>query len=260
MKSLRSLLWLLLFFSGLTGVVFPCLYLYTASQLPQLESEYDLEKLLRLSIEGERRSVRAGRADDLGRSYDWPKPEFARLPHDLIALYISEMGCPNFFRTPREDGLSWAWREFAGMFGADPPGDGSCERYLALRLASAIGIQGDLQLAVASNKIHAFMQKDELVAYDFGSMWFEQGVIGVEDAAWELYRKKLSDLTLAELAEFTLALPIHGYYGELKTCKNASIIKKNRNVILDRLGAQGLVAPATIATAQQAPVACLRSP
>src|SRR4051812_24795863 len=103
MRSLRSFLWILMFLVGLTGVLIPAVYLYTASQIPQLESEYDLETHLRFSIEGERMSIRAGRADDEKRSHDWKKPEYAAVPHDLVQLYLSQLGCGQFLSTPRED-------------------------------------------------------------------------------------------------------------------------------------------------------------
>lgn len=257
---MRSFLWILLFLVGLTGVLIPVVYLYTAAQLPQLESEYDLQTHLRNTIEGERMSTRAGRADDEKRSNDWQKPEFAKMPHDLIALYISQLGCPNFFRTPREDGLRWAWRMMSGLWGAQLEGDGWCEKYFASRLANNLGVKGKLQLTVGAHKIHAFLAKDELVAYDFASMRFNRGIVGIDDAAWELYRKKLQDMNLAELAEFTLALPMHGYFADLQTCRNASLIKQNRNFILEALGRQGLVAPDKVKDAVKAPVACLNVP
>lgn len=257
---MRTVAWIVLFLIGLTGVVVPSVYLYTASQLPRLESEYDLETHLRMSIEGERMSIRAGRYDDENRSHKFAKPEFAKLPHDLIALYISQMGCPSFFRTPREDGGRWAWRLAASIAGVELEGDGWCEKYLARRIAGALGIKGTLQTTVAANKLHTFLQKDELVAWDFSSMYFERGIVGVNDAAWELYRKDLNDMTLPELAEFTLALPIHGYYQDLRECKNASLIKQNRDAILTQLGNQGLVPPEKVRDALRAPVACLRVP
>jgi len=256
----RTIVWLVLFLVGLSGVVIPGVYFHTASQLPRLESEYDLETHFRLSIEGERMSIRAGRYEEPARSHKFEKPEFARLPHDLIALYISQMGCANFFRTPREEGPAWGWRMLVGLMGVQPDGDGRCERYLALRLAQTLGIRGDLQTTVAANKIHGFLQKDQLIAYDLATMYFDRGVVGVEDATWELYGKAPEDLDLAELAEFTMALPIHGYYQALKECKNAAIIKQNRDYILDLLGSHALVPPEKIEAAKQRGVACLGVP
>lgn len=257
---MRTIIWIVLFLIGLAGVVLPSIYLYTASQLPQLESEYDLETHLRLSIEGERMSIRSGRYEDEQRSHKFEKPDFTRLPHDLVAVYISQMGCPRFFTTPREDGPRWAWRMVAGLMGGELDGDGWCERYLAIQLAHALGIKGELQITVAAHKIHGFLQKDQLIAYTFASMYFDRGVVGVNDAAWELYRKDISKFDLAELAEFTLALPIHGYYQDIKDCKNASITKVNRDHILNTLGNHALVPPDKVSAALKRGVACLQVP
>lgn len=243
---------------GVAGVVLPSIYLYLASGLPQVESEYALETHLRLSVEGERTSIRAGRYQEHARSARFEKPDFAKLPHDFIALYISQMGCSTFFRTPREEGGKWALRMLGGLVGSHPPGDGGCERWLAMRLATAIGVRGNVERSIAANKLHGFLQKDQLVAYDLATIHFDRGVVGVEDAAWEIYRKRVDQMDLAELAEFTLALPVHGFYRELKDCKNPVMIKHNRDVILNRLAADALVSQAKVKEAVTAPIACAK--
>lgn len=244
---------------GVAGVVLPSAYLYLAAGLPQVESEYELETHLRLAIEGERTSIRAGRYEEDARSHRFERPEFAKLPHDFIALYISQMGCSTFFRTPREEGGKWALRMVGGLVGSHPSGDGWCERWLSLRLASAIGVRGNVEQTIAGNKLRGFLQKDQLVAYDLATIHFDRGVVGVEDAAWEIYRKRVDQMDLAELAEFTLALPVHGYYRELKTCKNPVMIKHNRDVILNRLVDDALVSQAKVKAALTAPIACVKS-
>jgi hypothetical protein len=254
----RAFIWTSLFLLGLSGVVLPAFYLYTASKLPRLESEYDLESLLRLSVEGERLSSRAGQNHREHRPVKFARPDFARLPRDLVALYISRAGCPTFFQTPREDGPRWGWRLVKSLMNSGMRGDGECERYVSMRLAVALGIKGNMERTVAANKVHAILQKDQLVAWDFATMYFERGVVGVEDAAWELYRKEVVEMTLAELAEFALALPIYGYYDDLKSCRNASLIKQNRDQLLKRLSAQSLVPADHAKAAGDAPVACLK--
>ncbi len=246
------------FLLGLVGVLFPVIYLYTASKLPQLESEFDLESHFRNSVEGERISLQAALSEKAPRPVKFERPDFSTFPKDLVALYISEMGCPTFFESPREEGPRWGWRLFTGMVtGAMPEGDGACERYLALRLVWGMGIREQLDRTVAANKLRAVLQKDELVAYDLDTMRFERGVVGVRDAAWSLYKKELKNLDLAELAELMLALPIHGYYSQVKECRNASIIKQNRDHILRSLARRGLVSKDRAEQATAAPVACL---
>ncbi|NOJ92969.1 hypothetical protein D7W82_13150 [Corallococcus sp. CA049B] len=258
---MKTVFWLFMFLVGLAGVVIPITYLYTASKLPRLESEFDVESQLRHRIEGDRMSVLAGRMDQGIRdrsSVTFTRPDFSRMPKDLVALYIRQMECPTYFQTPREDGRAWAWRLFAGVtLGKAPPGDGACERRLAMRIAREMGIEGDLQLSVAAHRLHAFFQKDQLVAYDLSIIRFERGVIGVEDAARKLFHRELGELQLSELAELQLALPPYGYYGDIKACKNGSLIRQNRDLLLQDLAGYALVSEERARNAIAQPVACL---
>ncbi|MFP2933689.1 transglycosylase domain-containing protein [Pyxidicoccus sp. 3LG] len=257
---MKSLLWIVLFLLGLAGVIIPLSYLYTASKLPPMESEGDVAKQLKHSIEGERMSLRAGQYEKSPRPITFTPPDFSRLPKDLVALYIRHMGCPRYFQTPREDGPAWAWRLFTGvMTGGQPPGDGGCERILSMNIAYGLGIKGDVSQSVAAHRLHSFMQKDQLIAYDLSIIYFERGVVGVEDAAYTLFKRELSELRLSELAELQLALPPFGYYWDLKTCKNATVIRQNRDMLLEDLAGWKLVSEANARNAMAEPVFCTRS-
>jgi hypothetical protein len=252
----KTLLWLVLFLIGLAGVVMPALYLHASSKLPQLETEFDLEKQLRHSIEGERMSLQAGTFGPK-RPIDYKKPDFSRLPKDLVALYISQLGCPTYFQTRREDGAKWAWRLFSvATLGTEPPGDGACERIIATRLAMALGISGSLELAVAANRLHSFLQKDQLIAYDLSTLYFDRGVVGVEDAAHKMFGRELDTLKLPELAELALTLPPHYMYAETLVCRNAALIRQNRDVLLADLAGFKLVTEERVRTAMAQPVIC----
>ena len=50
----------------------------------------------------------------------------------------------------------------------------------------------DLQVAVAADRVHRFLAKDQLVAFDLHSMWFDHGVIGVETASEVVMQKPLT--------------------------------------------------------------------
>ncbi len=254
---MKSLFWIILFMLGLAGVIIPATYLYTASKLPPLESEFDVEKQLKHSIEGERMSLRAGQSERNPRPITFTRPDFTRLPKDVVAFYIRHLGCPRYFQTPREDGPQWAWRLFVGAaVGTQPPGDGGCERILAMRLANRLGVNGDIALSVAAHRLHAFMQKDQLIAYDLATIYFDRGIVGVEDAALSLFGRELPDLRLSELAELQLALPPFGYYWDLKQCKNATIIRQNRDMLLEDLASWKLVGEERARNAMREPVFC----
>lgn len=253
---MKTLLWLVLFLIGLAGVVLPAIYLHAASKLPQLETEFDLEKQLRHSIEGERMSLQAGLADR-SRPIAYARPDFSRLPKDLVALYISQLGCPTYFQTRREDGAKWAWRLFSVVaFGTEPPGDGACERRIAARLVTALGISGALEQAVAANRLHSFLQKDQLIAYDLSTLYFDRGVVGVEDAAFKVFGRELDTLKLQELAELALTLPPHDMYADALVCRNASLIRQNRDVLLADLAGFKLVTEERARTAMSQAVVC----
>ncbi len=237
----------------------PATYFYTASNLPPMASEFDIEKQLKHSIEGERISHQAGLAQRPKRPPTFTRPDFTKLPKDLVALYITQMGCPTYFQTPREDSTAWGWRLTSSVvLGSEPPGDGSCELLLARRIASKLGVKGNLALAVAAHKLRGFLQKDQLIAYDLAILWFERGVVGVEEAPRVLYGRELDTLELAELAELQLVLPPYGAWYDIKRCNNASLVRQNRDSLLVELANWKLITKERALNAMSQPVACLK--
>jgi hypothetical protein len=258
-KPLKPFVWIAVFLLGLSAVVAPLIYFYTAAQLPTLDSEFDLERLLKQSIESERKSVQIGQYERSKEPITFARPDFARLPKNLVALYITERGCPTYFQTPREEGYAWAKRMLLGLTNVEPEGsDGWCERLFALILARRIGAKGTLEEAVAAHKIHRFLKKDGLVAYDLHSIPLEPGVVGVEAGARALFKKTVSELSLAELAEYALALPPHSYWYQIRACQNPLLIKQNRDVVLDDLRRVALVPEDLARQAMRQQIACLK--
>lgn len=255
---MRGLVWFSLFVIGLFGVVVPAAYLYVASGLPQLESEFDVEKHLRLSVEGERMSLKYGQYQER-TDIKYARPDFQRLPKELVALFISQLGCPGYFKTPKEDGPRWSWRLLQlAVFGKELPGDGACEAYLADSLAVMVGVRGKFDRAVAAHKIHSALGKDQLVSYFLSAIFFERGVVGVDDASRALFGKEVAALELPQLAELMLALPPGYYYREVKQCQNAALLRINRDVALDQLVAHALLKPEQARQAKQSNVSCVR--
>jgi len=248
----RLALWIGLFALGLAGVVVPVLYQQLAAELPLLETEEDFEAL-------------RGAAASTGGSGDprgGPRPDrldFGRLPRDLVAAYVSQSGCPGYFQSPREDGLPWLSRMLAGLWGIELAGDGKCERLFAMRIAGSLRLGRGPSRWVAANKIHRLLQKDELIANDLSTVALEPSVIGVGAAAKVLFRKQLQELQLSEIAELMLALPPYELYDELKKCRNASVIRQNRDYQLSMLVSHALVPGERVSSAQSHPVACTRN-
>lgn len=259
MRSLRGCFLVVVLVGIAVGVVGPAIWLYTLSNLPNaIDSELDIETHLRQSIESERQSVELPKRPSERQSVKWERPDFGKLPKNLIAFYITETGCPTYFQTPREDGWAWTKRELAMVVqGRMLDGDGACELIFARRLARRLGAVTPMQLAVASDRIHRFLQKDQLVAFDLHAMQFDHGMIGVEAASKWLMQKPLNELNLAELAEFQLAIPPWDYWEEIKKCQNASLVRESRDTLLSRLAMVGLISEEMAKTASAQPVRCL---
>lgn len=258
MRALRSLVLISLFLAAILAVIGCGWWLLTGSQLPNpVEAEIDLETFLRQSIESDRQSVQGIRRPSERQSVKWPRPEFAKLPKNLVALYITEWDCPTYFQTPREDGWPWLKRVLNSARGVSAAGDGACELMFARRLSARLGAVTPSQLAVQADRIHSFLKKDQLVAYDLHSMRFDQGVIGVEAAARVLMQKELLDLSLPELAELQLAIPPYNFWGDIRQCSNAAKIRQARDMLLQNLINAALVSEEQGRAAMAQPVRCM---
>jgi hypothetical protein len=260
---LRSFLWISFLAVLLVGVLVPALYFRAVYKLPALETHFDLDNLLKPSIEGERASYASGTMDkEDPERLRYHRPDFATLPKELVAFYITELGCPTFFQTPREEGLAWGWRLFSALlFSRQPSGDGWCERTFSYRLADAIYIKDPLERMAAAHRMHRFLQKDQLVAYDLATLRVgRRGIVGVEDISRALFNGRApEELDLSELAELSLALPPHGYFRELDTCSNAGLMRQARDILLGRLAQAALIPTERMRAAQAEPVSCMRN-
>lgn len=261
MRSLKTLFKLLLGITVLGAfvafVLVPAVYLYTMSNLPNpIDSAEDINRYLKQSIESERQSIELPRPVNERRPVDWPPPDFSKLPKHLIALYITTTGCPSYFQSPREEGWPWNRRLLAILRGQMLDGDGACELIFARNLARRMELKSDLQLAVGADRIHRFLRKDELVAYDLHSQWFDHGIIGVERASEELMQKPLTELTLSELAELQLAIPPWGFWEDILECRNEAQIRKSRDTLLIQLAEWGHISDEMARSAMTQPVRC----
>ncbi len=218
------------------GIVVPASWLYTAANLPnEIESAADVELHLRQSIESERQSVELTRSPNRRESVKWPRPDFSALPRNLIALYITQWGCPEYFQSPREEGWPWLKRLLLRSQDLYLPGDGGCELIFSRNLARRLQATSAMQVTVASDRIHRYLSKDELVAFDLTALWFRKDVIGVEKASRVLFQKQLTELSLAELAELELVLPPLSFWQAVYDCSDPSLVKSGRDRVLSDL-------------------------
>jgi membrane peptidoglycan carboxypeptidase len=78
----------------------------------------------------------------------------------------------------------------------------------------------------------------------------------VDDAAYKLFGKELDALELSQLAELSLTLPPHGFYDPAVQCRNESMIRQNRDVLLADLADSKLVTVERARNAMAQPVTC----
>ncbi|MBX7112866.1 MAG: transglycosylase domain-containing protein [Myxococcaceae bacterium] len=258
---MKKALWVLLVFGFIVAVTAPLVYFSIKAQLPEMASELELYQLLKRSIEGERRAHALSLVTLEKKDITFERPDISRYPKHLVSLTLNERGCPRYFQTPRETGFPWAKRMVAFFFDNDTTGnDGWCEKVFGWDLAERIGADTHSKQVVATHVIHSFLTKDALLAYDLASTPFEDGVIGPEEAAHVLIGKKLNALSLAEMAEMALAMPPHGYWSQVKDCKNTVLLRQNRDVLIQRLRQAGLIPEDLAVNAQTQPLACTTRP
>ena len=214
-------------------------YQRAAADLPPLNSEFDVQNVLRGTIEGERRNLRSSAGTihpDEGIA--WPRPTLAAFPHDFVTIYLAVRECPTFFQTQRESNLKWAFRVFMKEeFHKSLAGrDGRCELGLAREIASHLRVAEGTASNIAAYRIRLIMTRDQMVAYDLAAMPIERGYFGVNDASRLLLRRDLKDLSLAELVELSVALPPFNRYEEVRDCRSLIDVKVTRDDLLSSLG------------------------
>ncbi len=243
-RALKTFIKLTLFLAVLAAItvfiVVPVVWLNTAANLPtEIESANDIEMHLRQTIESERQSIELRKPANHRDDVTWPRPDFARLPRLLIASVITETGCPGYFQSPREDGWPWMKRLAASTGNRMLDGDGACELIFAHRIAEYLGSKSGLSQMVASDRIHKFLKKEELVSFALAAEPFERGVIGIEATSLRVLQKPVTELSLAEIAELQLAIAPLGFHDTLMDCRDQTMLKNGRDRVLQDLAMVG---------------------
>jgi Transglycosylase len=253
-RALRAALVLATLAAALAALVSFALWTAAARGLPNpVDSALDVESALRISIESDRRGAQLAAAAPLRAPVRWDRPDASRLPRRLLELFVTETGCPGYLRTPAEEGWRFTWRVGARLaLGLELDGDGACELSFARMLARRLGATTELQQAVAADRIHRVLGKEELVAFNLQSVQLERGLVGVEDAAPALLQRALGELDDAELAELQLAIPPWALWDDVKHCANAPQLRQTRDQLLRRT-----LPPERARAAMARPLRCL---
>lgn len=262
MRALKTLIKLTVFVTLLAAIavflVVPAVWMRAASTLPnEIESANDIELHLRQNIESERQSIEIRKPANHRNDISWRRPDFARLPKLLVASVITQTGCPEYFQSAREDGWPWLKRLAASARGQILDGDGACELIFARRIAGYLQAKDQLPLLVASDRIHKFLKKEELVSFALeAEPFYERGVYGVEAISQRVLQKPVSALSLAELAELQLALAPLGFRETLVECKDQGLIKTARDRVLSELAMVGHITDEEMKKETAKPLTC----
>lgn len=258
MRRLRFALFLVVLLGLVVLVLAGSVWMYALATQPHaVETEHDIEAFLRNSFESERQSLQAMFHHKQREAVRWDKPDLGHLPPQLVNMYLSENGCPGYLKSEPEGAVAWSYRLLQAVRRHGVPGDGSCELDFARRIALQLGSTTALAETVTADRVRSILGKKKLVAYNLEGMWFERGIVGVEAASALLMQKPLGELDLGELAELAVALPPHEQWDNLKLCTNAALIRQNRDVILDGLVTNGIIARDAAKSAASQPVRCL---
>ncbi len=257
LRTLVSLVGLSLVAVALTVLVASGTWLYVAINLPNpIESQMDVEIMLRKNIESARQAAQGHKHHKEQVVVDWPRPDLKRLPKLLVDLMLLEEGCPGYLASPAEATPQWPKRVFYSLLDKGLPGEGQCELIFARALARKLDAKSTLEVGVAADRIHRFLSKEDLLAFNMESTEYTGGTVGPEAASLVLMDKKLSTLSLAEMVEFAIALPPDNFWDEINTCQNASLIKQTRDVVLRRAARGGLISLEQASMASAQPLRC----
>lgn len=233
-------------------------WLWVGSTLPlKVESAHDVESALRHSIESERQGQQAPMHRLERPGIHWQPTALSQLPPRLVASFLVAHDCPRFLQTPKVAGFNWARRIAAELRGAGPPGPGRCDYALSRALAHRLS-PGDSPFAttVFAHQLHHALTKEQLVAFLLSAVWFEPGLIGLDEAARVLLQRPLEELTLAEQAELALVVPPYSRWYDVKACANQPVLRQSRDLLLENLVAAQVIGPAEAKEAQELPMRC----
>jgi hypothetical protein len=256
----RNLFWVVVIIGGVLGVLVPGFYFNASSNLPSpLANRQQLLGLMRMQVESERMKVALGLPPKERGFVSWPDPDLARFPTDFTALFLSQNGCAPFLRAAPETKSRWATRVLRAAWGGASDGNvgGRCKYLFASRIVSRLGVTGTLESALAIYRVGNLLDHQELVAWELTTVHFDNGLVGVDQVLSRLYKRPLSEMNLAELAEAVLVAPPHLFLDEVRNCKNPPLIRRARDSVLEDFKADGLVTEAQANAAQQADVACM---
>lgn len=241
----------------LGALLIPAAYFMLSRDLPPLVTREEVLHTLKLFVEGERQRQFAGINAKMVEPFQLLKPE--ELSQPLRAAVLAVEGCPDYFSFPKELDSQWLPRVvgYGVGGGLGDPGPGRCEMSYADRVAGALGLPGNAHRAVAIYELRNALTKEELLDLELSSRWFAPGVLGIRSASKRLMGKEPRALDVAESAELLLA---EGDYQGVLDCKNPTVLRIQRNNLIERMAALNLIKRPEAERAKAEKLRCLGRP
>lgn len=235
--------------SGMLMVV-TAAYLYLAPLLPSAETyrTVRLETPLRIYTTDNRL------IDEIGNRRN--PLEYQQIPPVMRNAIIASED-PRFYSHPGVDVLGLV-RGFWGFVRGVNLGGGST---ITMQLANNISFENDnvylrkFKEIPFALQIQQELSKEEILTLYLNLIYFGAGAEGIGAAAFVYYGKSAAELTLAEAAMMTSVLPCPSPCNPLTNPQRAT---QRRNVVLQKMYNEGMIAKAELDEALQAPVTARR--
>lgn len=250
LKVIKFLFWFGVFCVSGIFMVASAAYLYLSPQLPSAETyrHVQLETPLRIFTADYRLIDEIGiRRDPI--TYD-------QIPALMVGAVVASEDA-RFYSHPGVD-FRGLVRGFYGFVRGVNLGGGST---ITMQLANNISFDSDnvyarkLKEIPFALRIQRELSKEEILTLYLNLVYFGQGADGISAAAAVYYGKPVSELTLAQFAMMASVLPCPSVCNPITDPERAMI---RRNVVIDKMLAQGMINRQQHAEAIAEPVAARR--
>lgn len=233
LKTLKTLFWFGIFCLSGIFMVASAAYLYLSPQLPSAENyrEVQLETPLRILTADHKLIEEIGvRRDPI--AYD-------EIPPLMVQAVIASEDS-RFYSHPGVD-FRGLVRGFYGFLRGVNLGGGST---ITMQLANNISFDSDnvyarkLKEIPFALRIQQELSKEEILTLYLNLVYFGQGADGISAAAAVYYDKSVDEMTLGEFATMVSLLPCPSVCNPVTNARRA---EGRRNVVIDKMLAQGMI-------------------
>lgn len=239
------------------GVAVPStMYFVLLESLPSIVSEHDVELVVKSHVEALRESDRLKHAVPPPDIEPFVRPEVRDFPAQLLDLLPGALGCVEYVRGGSETSARFALRALLAVGGRSLPGDGRCEFLYARALAYQVGARTRMEASALAYRIRSVLGREKLLVYALETYDFDEGIVGLSQYVRVSFNRKLSELSLGQMAQIALAFPPTGEDESARFCLNPPLLKTQRNELLDSMTDVGVVQRDAAALAKSEELLC----